>query len=242
MKKTLIIAVLVATFSAVTMAADSTPTLFESTGMDRSKASITNTPNKTPAITRPYPVPQGKEFCVPTPEPACPPPAPVVSNCNVCGTPVITQACTATPACSDPVAAVCPPPAKARRTAVNAVKMVPSRQKIVEEETYLVHEPRTGSYPELRTRTAKRTIELPTTKMVTEAKILHVKPESGESMRLARGVDRKVVVTTRKEVQEFQEEYMAQVKYNFTVPIAKKRKVTRTVESYTPVAVRGTAN
>ncbi len=230
MKKTLLLAMMIAAFSAVTMAADSTPTLYESTGMDRTKGSWTNTPNKTPAITRPHPVPQGKEFC--------PPAAPVVSNCNVCGTPVITQACTATPACADPVAS-CDVPT---RGTVNTVKMVPSKRRIVEEETYLVHEQRTGSYPELRTRTAKRTIELPTTKMVTEAKVMHVASETGPSMRLARGVNRKVVVTTRKETQEYQEEYMAQVKYNFTVPIAKKRKVTRTVEDYTAVPVRGSVN
>lgn len=231
MKKTLLIALVVALFSCVAPAADDMPpSLFETTGMDKAKGGRRAASRAEPRDNGPV-VSTALSDCDPEPSPACPP-APVLS----CGH-AAPSACSATTACGTASYVVKEVPV---RKVVEETKLVPVKRRVVEEEVYLAHEKRTGTYSEPRTRTARRTVEVPATKMVSEAKILAVKPDYGTATRLARGVNRKVVVTTRKEVQEYEESYTAQVKYDYTVPVTKTRKVAKTVEEYKAVPVRKT--
>lgn len=248
MKKTLLLLVLMITAPGLVMAADDMPqTLFQSSGMNNVKANkkstekaskfITQSPAAAPApVATPAPV-----VVASSPVADCPAPAPV-DACNVCSTPAPVPSCTLTPTCSGSVSyKVKEVPV---RMVVEEMKVVPVKRRVVEEETYVVQEKRSASYPEARTRTKKRTIEVPDTKMVTEVMITEVKPDYGKSIRLARTVDRNVKVYNRKEVEQYEESYITNVKYNYTVPVAKTRKVTKSVEELKLVpfrkVVRGT--
>lgn len=139
----------------------------------------------------------------------------------VCAAPPPVAACPAPP----PVAA-CPAP----RDVVHEVVAVPTKKRVVVEECYVDNVRRTGTANEVRTRTARKTVEVVDTKMVSEAKIVEVASVSGKSVRLARGVTRSIVPTTRKEVQEYQETYIQPVRFTYTEPVTKTRKVTAYVD------------
>ncbi|MDR0361421.1 MAG: hypothetical protein LBJ46_01855 [Planctomycetota bacterium] len=177
---------------------------------------------------------------VPAPEDgaACPPPPPVASPPPAPDCPPAPPACPPAPA-----PAACPPALSdfkavqvPVRTTVTEVVAVPVKKRVTVEECYVAHERRTGAYDEVKTRTARRTIEVPSTKMVSEAKMVEVASVSGKSVRLARGVSRSVVPTTRKEVEEFQETYTQPVRFTYTEAVPRTRKVTRYVEEYKTVA------
>ncbi len=243
MKKILLVLVLLITAPMAMSADDMPPTLFQSTGMNKVKGEKKSKEKASKFITQ-----SSASASTPAPAPApapvltasapvadCPAPA-AVDACNVCAAPAPVAACTLTPACSGTASyKVKEVPV---RMVVEEMKLVPVKRRIVEEETYIVQEKRSATYPETRTRTAKRTIEVPDTKMVTEAMIAEVKPEYGKSIRLARGVERNVKVYNRKEVEQYEESYITQVKYNYTVPVAKTRKVTKSVDELKVVPVR----
>lgn len=157
----------------------------------------------------------------------CPPPPPVC--------PPAPPACPPAPtACAAPETKVIQVPVK---TTVCEVKTVPVTRRVVEEECYVENVTRTGTANEVRTRTKERIIEVPASKMVSEAKIIEMKSPYGNSTRLARGVNRKIVPTTRKEREQYEETYLQPVKYTYTEPVVKTRRVTRKVEEYKTVTV-----
>lgn len=158
------------------------------------------------------------------PAPVCPPPAPICAPEPVCATPA-PQVCD-TRTVTVPVKSI-----------VTETKVVPVKRRIVEDEDYTVLEARTGSYLEPRTRMAKRTVDVPTTKVVSEAKYRKVEPCSGYAPRVSRKVQKKVVPTTVKVTEEFEEEYLHETKYAYNVPVTKTRKVKKTVEEYKTVSV-----
>lgn len=158
----------------------------------------------------------------------CPPPPPVAC-------PPAPPACPpAPPACPEPTTKLVQVPVK---TTVCEVKTVPVTRRVVEEECYVENEARTATYYEVRTRTKERTIEVPTAKMVSEAKIIEMQSPYGCSTRLARGVSRQIVPSTRKEKEQYEETYQHPVKYNYTEPVVKTRRVTKKVQEYKTVTV-----
>ena len=167
--------------------------------------------------------PVAKPAAVCEPAPVCPPPAPVCAPEPVCAP--APQVCD-TRTVTVPVKSI-----------VTESKVVPVKRRIVEDEDYTVLEERTGTYLEPRTRMAKRTVEVPTTKEVAEAKYRKIEPCSGYAPRVSRKVQRKVVPTTVKVTEEFEEEYLHETKYAFNVPVTKTRKVKKTVEEYKVVSV-----
>ena len=163
--------------------------------------------------------------------PACEPPPPV------CAPP--PPVCAPTP----PVCGPAPVAARGPRTVtvpvksiVNETKIVPVTRRVVEEENYVVMEKQTGSYMEPRTRLAKRTVEVPTTKVVAQAKYKTVEPCAGTAPRVTRKVQKKVVPTTMKVTEEFEEDYMHEVKYDYNVPVTKTRKVKKNVQEFKTVS------
>lgn len=163
--------------------------------------------------------------------------APTKTAVPVCEAPPPVAVCEpAPPVCEAPAPVVaCPAPAPvaacpAPRGVVHEVVAVPTKTRVVVEECYVDNVRRTGTANEVRTRTARKTVEVVDTKMVSEAKIVEVASVSGKSIRLARGVTRSIVPTTRKEVQEYEETYIQPVRFTYTEPVTKTRKVTTYVD------------
>ena len=127
------------------------------------------------------------------------------------------------------------------RTVIEEVKLVTVKKRIVEEECYIATEKRTEIINEVRTRTAQRTIQVPSTKMVSTAPIIKVAdPGYGTAPRLARGVSRQVVPTMERVKEEYTETYLQPVRNTYEVAVPKTRRVTRHVEELQPVTVRKT--
>ena len=127
------------------------------------------------------------------------------------------------------------------KTVIEEICLVPVKKRIVEEECYIATEKRTEVINEVRTRTAVRTIEVPSTKMVSQARIIRVDdPGYGTAPRLARGVSRQVVPTMKRVPEEYTETYLQPVRNTYEVAVPKTRRVTREVEELKSVTVRRT--